>query len=61
MSRDNSPEAGTTGNFASRLLNKAIQDRKTGEIKKPDLTVADAQKFAAQPTESKQPAATASK
>jgi hypothetical protein len=61
MSRDNNSEAGTARNFASRLLNKAIQERKTGEMKKPDLTVADAEKFAITSTASKQPVAIANK
>jgi hypothetical protein len=46
-------------NFASRLLNKAIQDRKTGEIKKPELTTAEAQKYAVQAAETKEPVGSA--
>jgi hypothetical protein len=29
----------TRTNFASRLLNKAMSERKTGEFKKPEITV----------------------
>ena len=58
MSSEHNSESGARKNFASRLLNKAIQERKTGEIKKPDLTTADAQKYAVQTAETKEPATT---
>ena len=54
-----STDSGARKNFASRLLNKAIQERKTGEIKKPELTTAEAQKFAVQSSENKEPVGTA--
>ena len=58
MSSENNASVGASRNFASRLLNKAIQERKTGEIKKPELTTAEAQKFAVETTETKEPATT---
>lgn len=58
MSSDNNSESGARKGFASRLLNKAIQERKTGEIKKPDLTTADAQKYAVETGQTRQPATT---
>ena len=56
MSNESKSDSGTRRNFASRLLNKAIQDRKTGEIQKPDLTTAEAQKYAVQSAENKETA-----
>lgn len=56
MSSESKLELGANRNFASRLLNKAIQERKTGD-KKPDLTTANAQRYAVQAVESKEPVA----
>jgi len=60
MSSENSTDTGIRRNFASRLLNRAIKDRQTGEIKQPEVTTADAEKSAATATEVKEPVATAS-
>lgn len=58
MSNDNNVQSGTRTNFASRLLNKTMSERKkTGEI---DLTTGDAAKFAVAETEKKETATTVS-
>lgn len=54
MSSDNKSSAGSKTNFASRLLNKAIQERKTGEMKKPEITAAQAERYATPASESKE-------
>ena len=59
MSSENSTDTGIRRNFASRLLNRAIKDRKTGEIAKPEVTTASAENIAATPAEVKEPVASA--
>ncbi|GEM_PF-3592729 len=59
MSSESSHAATVRKNFASRLLTKAIQERKTGEIPRPAVPAVAEPPVAAAAAEVKEPAVSA--